>query len=457
MRLEIVYVAALALLLKQMRERAPTSEMLGSVQRLATLAQVGSVTIDPAVLDDAEQLEATADGAALLRSVMEAHGLIGIDIASTVTETEFLKLGGLLTASPSGMAGAIVESAAALSIWNVRLRVPGMAARPTPAGMRAVAAPDDSPSADDAEDSGLQESTGGAPRPTMSVTGDALGQVVTDAVRQGDGATVSQLLAGVKEPALFQRLATPAALQLVVERLLDHPDNHEAVHALLVNAGVAGARAVFDQLIAATGIADRRFLYDLAASLPATLTVARQYANDPTWFVARNVAGLLGESRNQQAIPDLARLLRHTDTRVRVAAVVALGQIGGPSATARLESVLFDTTPDVRNRALSIVFAAPDADPLADRMMLAVQEESTLDYQLEIIAALSHVHTPRARKKLIEFTAERTRSLDDLQIRLAAIGALAEGHRPAADEALRALTQDEHSLVRDRATAALKS
>jgi HEAT repeat protein len=213
---------------------------------------------------------------------------------------------------------------------------------------------------------------------------------------------------------------------------------------------------VFAQLIAATELVDRRFLYDVAASLPATLAVARQHAHDRTWYVARNAAGLLGESRNPAAIPDLARLLRHADTRVRVAAVVALGQIGGAAATARLESVLFDSVPDVRNRALSIVFAAPDSDPLADRMMLAVQEESTLDYQLEIITALSHVHTPRARRKLVDYATSGSRSLDDLQLRLAAIGALAAGHRPAADDALRALASDEHAVVRERAAVALR-
>jgi HEAT repeat protein len=284
---------------------------------------------------------------------------------------------------------------------------------------------------------------------------DVIEQELADAVRQGDTRTVFTLLGEVQDAVLFEQLATPAALQLLVERLLEHADNHEAVHQLLLRAGVPGARAVFAQLIAATELVDRRFLYDLAASMPATLAVARHHANDPTWYVARNAAGLLGESRNQAAIPDLARLLRHGDTRVRIAAVVALGQIGGSAAMARLESVLFDAVPDVRNRALSIVFAAPDTDPLADRMMLAVQEESTLEYQLEIINALSHVHTPRARQKLVELTATRTRSLDDLQIRLAAIGALASGHRPAADAALKALTTDEHSLVRERASAAL--
>jgi HEAT repeat protein len=448
-----VYVAALALLFKQMRERAPTADMLGSVQRLATLAQVGSVTIDDRALDEAMEIEAAAPGAALLRSLMQAHGLSALDIATTVTEAEFLKLGGLLVAPPSAVHGAIIDSADALSIWNIRLRVPGMALRPTPVGMRAIV-PDDQTLEAGGQHEHAAPLTIGSPAPTN--TGhDVVEHGVASAVKRGDGATVFELLAGVTDRVHFEQLATPDALQLVVERLLEHPQNHEAVHALLVRAGLPGARAVFEQLVAATEVVDRRFLYDVAASMPATLAVARQFANDPTWYVARNAAGLLGESRNQTAIVDLARLLRHHDTRVRVAAVVALGQIGGPNAMARLESVLFDAVPDVRNRALSIVFAAPDADPLADRMMLAVQEESTLEYQLEIIAALSNVHTPRARQKLIEMTVARTRSLDDLQIRLAAIGALATGHRPAADQALRDLANDEHSLIRERAAAAL--
>lgn len=450
-----MYVASLALLLKQMAERAPTSDMLGSLQRLSTLAQVGSVTIDERALDEAAQVEATAAGASLLGTLMQQHGLTSIDIASTVTEAEFLKLGGLLVAPPSAMPGAIIESADALAIWNIRLRVPGMALRPTPAGMRAVNfAEGDAPVAVPA---GAPEHSSFTPaQPAASSTSrNDLEQALSSAVARGDGATVYELLAGIADQALLGRLSTPDAMQLLVERLLEHPQNHDAVHLLLGRTGVPGARAVFEQLIAATEIADRRFLYDVAASLPATLTVARQFAGDPTWYVARNAAGLLGESRNPAAIPDLARLLRHQDTRVRVAAVVALGQIGGPTAMGRLESVLFDNVPDVRNRALSIVFAAPEADQLADRMTLAVQEESTLEYQLEIITALSHVHTPRARTKLIEMTKARSLSLEDLQIRLAAITALATGHRPAADAVLRELANDEHTLVRERAAAAV--
>jgi HEAT repeat protein len=56
----------------------------------------------------------------------------------------------------------------------------------------------------------------------------------------------------------------------------------------------------------------------------------------------------------------------------------------------------------------------------------------------------------------VEYATNTSRSLDDLQLRLAAIGALAAGHRPAADNTLRALAADEHAVVRERATVALQ-
>lgn len=436
----------------QSRQRASTADLLSSMQRLSRLSQTGSVTIDERALDEASRVEAAASGAQLLREIMRAHGLTAIDIVTTVTEPEFLKLCGLLAAPPSPVHGTIVESADALAIWNIRLRVQGRPRRATPASVGA-----EWPAAVREAPAGPGAPPPAAPRQaTASAASESVAPRLAEAVRDGDGAAVCRLLAGVSGATLFQQLATPAALQLVVEALLDDPAIHEAGYTLLVRAGVTGARAVFDQLIACTSMADRRVLYDLAASLPDTLSVASQFTNDPTWFVARNAAGLLGESRNPSAIPDLARLLRHTDTRVRVAAVVALGQIGGARAMARLESVLLDPAPDVRNRALSIVFGNPDADPLADRLLLAVQEESTHEYQLEIISALAHVQTPRARQRLVDFTRARSSSYEDLQIRLAAISALAAGHRPDADEALRQLTRDADGAVRERAASMLR-
>jgi hypothetical protein len=120
---EFVYAAALALLVKQLRERAPMSDVLQSVGRLTTLAHVGRVTITMAQLE-ATPTGAMADAVAVLRVAMQEQRLASMEIAGTVTDTEFLRLVALLTGGPA-TAGGIVAAATAQSLWNVRLREQG--------------------------------------------------------------------------------------------------------------------------------------------------------------------------------------------------------------------------------------------------------------------------------------------------------------------------------------------
>lgn len=426
------------------------ADILASVTRLCTLARVGSVSITAAALEVSTE-DVAGDGARLLHERMLEHGIDAIDIATGVTDTEFLKLAGILAGEPSVVAGGIVETAEALSIFNVRLRAWGAALRPTPPGMRAV---------DDAAQRSYASDTHNAPTrvptPTSSEVIPALDDMVENAVARGEGRAVCHLLASAGDDAQFTRLATPVALQLAVEQLIEGGISYDDGVALLTRAGRAGAAATFSQLVAATDAADRRFLYDLCASLPAIGDVARSHIADLTWYVVRNAAGLLGETRNAAAVPELSRLLRHGDARVRQAAVIALGQIGGPSALSRLESVLFDPSVEVRNRALAIVFASPESDPMPDRVLLAMEEENALETRLEMVSALAHVQTPRARARLERLVREPGTNLDDLQVRLAAMGALAAGHPAAAKPILAMLLDDSHSMVRERAASLLE-
>jgi HEAT repeat protein len=425
-------------------------DVLASVGRLCALARVGSVTIRTAALEN-ERDDSVGEACRLLQEAMQSHGIEAMDVATTITETEFLKLAGILSGTPSMVAGAIVETAEALSIWNVRLHAYGAKLRPTPRGMTAVAHPA-APAEQDAPSSPFGESAAPeVPTTTSYGTDDELAM----AVERGDGRTVSQLLKGITDPRQFARAATSVALQLTVEQLLDGGLSYDEGHALLVRAGLEGARAVFDQLVAATETSDRRFLYDLAATLPCIGEVGREHVADSRWYVVRNAAGLIGESRAAEGITELSKLLRHPDQRVRVAAVVALGQIGGATAMARLESVLFDSSIEVRNRALALVFASPDSDPLPNRVLMALEEENALEYRLEMVAALAHVHTPRARARLEAFARRQGGTLDDHQVRLAALTALAAGHREHAIPLLRELTEDQNPYVRDRAVALL--
>jgi hypothetical protein len=449
----LVYAAALALLITQLREQAAMRDVLASVSRLCTLARVGSVTIRACALES-ERDDSVGEACRVLQTAMEAHGIEALDIATTMTDAEFLKLAGILSGEPSIVAGAIVETAEALSIWNVRLHAYGAALRPTPSGMRAIDAPSmatESRESSQPWTSSASAVTRGPESADSALTTDELEL----AVIRGDGRTICQLLQGIAGDQQLQRVATPVMLQMTVEQLLEGGVSYDDGHALLERAGINGARAVFDQLVAATETSNRRFLYDLAATLPAIGDVARAHITDTRWYVVRNAAGLLGEAREAEGITDLTRLLRHTDQRVRIAAVVALGQIGGPLAMARLESVLFDASIEVRNRALAIVFATPDSTPHQGRVLMALEEENALEYRLEMVSALAYVQTPKARARLESFARLNGGTLDDHQVRMAAIGALAAGHRPHAVTLLEELTQDENPYVRDRAAALL--
>jgi HEAT repeat protein len=414
-------------------------ELLASVGRLSTLARVGRVVLDRRRL--AQAGPDMPDGVAAFGQMLAEHGLDAIELASTITDAEFLKLAGLLSGSPEA-AATMKRSADALSMWNVRCR---WTHDPDAAAPRAALAP-----------------TAGFAAPLSAATAAAAPAaepwrpLLDAAVAQGDGAALCGLLAGLASPAEFARAATAGALDLVVEQLLDTRTPREDVLAVLQRAGAAGARALFAQLIAAIDVAERRQLYDAMVGLPATAEVAREYLSHDVWYVVRNAVCQLGETRAQAAIPLVSQALRHADYRVRIAAVVALGQIGGAAAIARLESVLFDASEDVRTRALAIVFAGADAPPAPDRLGRALTDDQAIEYQREMVAALGHLSTPRARERLQRVCETPSSSYEGTELRLAALDALRRRHPAVADVVLQALRNDPSPMMRERVAALLR-
>ena len=440
------------MLMAQLREQAPMPDVLASVTRLCALARVGRVVLDRRQLMCATEPE-VPDGVVAMGQALERHGLDAIELSTTMTDAEFLKLAGLLVGEQRDDAVQLLQTADALSIWNVRflsaqtgdfVRVPSApmapATRPLSQSMASA-----SPS-----------NASAAPFTAPPADVDAHASRIGKAVARGDGADLCRELGALSLPAHFAKAASPMVLQLVVEQLLDTKVPPDEVIALLERAGPAGARAAFLQLIGALDIGDRRTLYDAMASLSATPDVAREYLTHDVWYVVRNAVCLLGETRSQAAIGAIGQALRHTDFRVRIAAVVSLGQIGGPVALARLESVLFDPSVDVRTRALSIVFAAPESEPLPDRLVGVLNEEQAIEYQLEIVAALSHLPTPRARQRLQQVCETAANSFEGTELRIAAIEALRRGHPEAAEAMLRKLQDDPSPMVRERIASMLR-
>lgn len=297
---EIVYAAAFAMLVSQLRDKAAMADVLTSVQRLCALARVGSVTLR-ADMTDAGAPASVQEALDILRQTLGVHDLEAIDISATVTDAELIKLAGILVGPPP-------RCTAASSIRRMHYRC-GMCAcmcaafpRPTPPGMHAVA-----PDVIASHQAVVRDPVPSTPSPIKpaEVVRD-MRREVADAVVQADAAEVVRLLESIEEPPRFAQAASMEALVLAVEHLVDVPDDYDRVHAVLRRAGAVGARALFRQLMASTETAERRLLYDASAAHPAIADVARAHVGHPTWYVVRNAAGLLGRAVLPRPFPTSA-------------------------------------------------------------------------------------------------------------------------------------------------------
>lgn len=433
-------------------------DVLASVARLRTLAHMGSVTFDADELNgDAD--ETTAAGVQLLRQRMLSSNVQKIVISREISEAEFLKLARLLNSPPSTVAGGIIDAMAALSITNVQLFTgDGIASEELDNETMSGSEETDFANTEFREfrqhEALSEEECESEERMSDWLEGAEHRLAVT--VANADGAAVATLLSQISNPEQFQELASTLALQLVVDEVVAERLPTDAAAAIIRRAGAVGAEAVYRQLVAEADPRNRNKLFSLAVSLPAIVEVASAHLHDSGWYRIRAAAALLGEVHETNAVHDLTRLLRHDDPRVRLAAVIALGHIGGSVVRARLESVCFDSVEAVRNGALSVVFASSGGDELPPNELVTNNEADELDTALAVVTALAEVRTPRARERLTALARSTGTGLDSLQIRLAAIGVLGEAHMPEARSVLEQLTGDSHHLIRERAQAALQ-
>src|SRR4029450_5751749 len=101
----------------------------------------------------------------------------------------------------------------------------------------------------------------------------------------------------------------------------------------------------------------------LSPSMARTaMPVLLQRLDDPSWFMVRNVAMLLGEIGGQSLVEPLAGLLKHPEPQVRREAASALGKIGGSRAVAQLRQAILD----------------PEAGTIAARVLGELDRENTV-------------------------------------------------------------------------------
>ena len=286
---------------------------------------------------------------------------------------------------------------------------------------------------------------------------------------------VAQACAGiVRAEAKVGGPTSPNArpFNLVLKRILPRRTLEETARLLSNKAAKADALTVLgrmgdtstdvllDLLVLAPTVDERRSYFDaLVHSRRGSEQVVRMLDHHE-WFVVRNIAELCGELKLESAIPELGKLLNHTEERVRKAAVVALAKIGTSATVEPLRQALKDPVNSVRVQALVLIDGKHNrALALRIATMLGEEENIPPEVQKEMCNALGRTATPEGVQALVR-QANPPRKLlrkPPTQPRLWAVEGLrlAMGQSQPAKAALEQLKGDDDKDVAAAATRAL--
>jgi HEAT repeat protein len=254
---------------------------------------------------------------------------------------------------------------------------------------------------------------------------------------------------------VLRRVLTREALRRVAH-LLPDPRFTPVATAVLQRAGSDAAEVLVDLLSNSEVPRERRAYLAALRVIPHGTEAVIQMLGHYQWFVVRNVAELLGEMRVEEAVPALAMLLTHRESRVQRAAAVALARIGTVATVEPLRRALHEGSPELRGLVAASVGGAHSRALSMPLVALADAEENA-DVRAEYYRALGRIGSPEAVEALIKAVQPGGRVFGRRATgpRVAAVEGLRNAGGVAARRALQDLTEDADKPVRDAAARAL--
>ena len=225
---------------------------------------------------------------------------------------------------------------------------------------------------------------------------------------------------------------------------------------VLRHVGAEASESLLHLLVESDSMEERRAYFSALRAIATVSPLLGRLLGHEEWYVIRNVAELCGDLRAEHTVPQLARHTGHGDERVRRAVAGALAKIATPAAIEPLRQMLKDPSPQVR---LLVVqgLDGPRSRGLAMTLALALEDESHLDVQRELLLALGRIGTPDAVQALArQAAAGRLFHRRPVSVRLAAIEGLRLAGTAAAMHALQGLLKDDEGEVRRTVEAILE-
>jgi HEAT repeat protein len=201
-----------------------------------------------------------------------------------------------------------------------------------------------------------------------------------------------------------------------IKFVLDRMEETDSLSKIALQAvmGAGGSAAVVlavEQMGLTQNLAVRKNLSNLLSGLgdkavPALLNMLA----DGRWFIARNIAAVLGAISSPEAIPGLKICLQHSDIRVCKEAVRSLATIGGREAESALIGILQTERPLLHPQVIASLGAMKSRQSLVELMKIVYAKDiflRSLPLKTDALAAIAMIGDRRVTPTLIAMLATR--------------------------------------------------
>lgn len=199
-------------------------------------------------------------------------------------------------------------------------------------------------------------------------------------------------------------------IESLIERMLQASWPSPDDLARLRGAPADAVARLVDRLGHEPGAIRRRHLCELLADVArGNPDLLAPYLRTPPWYVARNLAYVLGELRSAEGIRHLTALARHEEYRVRREVLDALRRIGGAAARSGRAVFFEDPDPRIRRHCIDGMDAVYDADSAAWLLQIVQSRDFSpegVSLKEAAVAALARMRADEA-KPVLEQVARR--------------------------------------------------
>lgn len=184
-----------------------------------------------------------------------------------------------------------------------------------------------------------------------------------------------------------------------------------ALQAVIGAGGSAAIVMAIEQLGITNNITARKALSNLIAGLgEQAVAPLLDMLGDGRWFIVRNVSAILGTVASPEAVPGLAKCLKHSDIRVCNEAARSLAKIGGREAENALISILQQDNQSLYPQVIASLGGMKSRKSLLELMKIVLARDfflNTLSLKTDALAAIAMIGDRQVTPSLLKLLTSR--------------------------------------------------